>query len=188
MQLPVKSEVQQISHPNGRATDIFPLPANEEFLFELLQHLFSQYWQQIVFGPMIDGAAYEMRCTQGPSKIDLSSGYLSVFFGVPHFHLCIGNISDNVDDELNRRKTHRAEFFRDRDTTGAPVSWGLRLFTGAGEQQLTVLFPNPFVTDDDKIRDKPAWDRLAIWDQLQMRYLGRPADPKDRTANGFTNM
>lgn len=188
MQIPIKPELKKIENANGKITEAFPLPTDEQFLLELLKYIFENFWDQIIFGPIIDGAAYEMRCPSQPTKIDYSSGYLTMFFGVTHFHLCIGDITDNPSDELNKRKTHRAEYYRDLDRIGAPVSWGLRLYTGLGDQQLTILFPNPFVTEDDQIREEPDWARLRVWDQLQERYFGRPVDPKDRLADGFSHM
>jgi hypothetical protein len=45
----------------------------------------------------------------------------------------------------------------------APASWGLRMFNGAGEQQLTTLLPNPFLSaEGDKLVQAPDWSRLAL--------------------------
>jgi hypothetical protein len=57
------------------------LPLDEAFLEEFLTYVFSKYWDQIVFGPMIEGAAYELACPSPPSKIKLFDGYLTVSFG-----------------------------------------------------------------------------------------------------------
>lgn len=174
----------------GAALEVFDLPAEEAFLDELLRHVFETYWDRIVFGPMIQGAAYEIRCPRAPSRIGLMDGYLTIFFGRSHFHLCIGENKGSpkspTPPELARhRRTARAAFFRALDASGAPTSWGLKLDNGAGEQQMTIYFPNPFLSDDDEILAEPDWPRLAVWDALMARTLGRAPDPKDRSAQGF---
>jgi hypothetical protein len=67
------------------------------------------------------------------------------------------------------------------------VSWGLRLFNGQGEQQITVLLPNPFLDPaTDKLRKTPDWARLALWDSLRARWLGLgDPDPIDRSGKCF---
>jgi hypothetical protein len=59
------------------------------------------------------------------------------------------------------------------------------MFNGAGEQQMTVLLPNPFLDDDQHESSAPDWSRLACWDRLRERFLGLSPDPKDRTAQRF---
>ncbi|MEM7221906.1 MAG: hypothetical protein AAF495_02940 [Pseudomonadota bacterium] len=177
--------------PDGSRLELLELPAEEAFLDALLRDIFQRYWQQIVFGPMIQGAAYEIRCPGAPTKIGLADGYLTIFFGRTHFHLCIG---DNCGPAGNptptalrdHRRTKEAAFFRGLDKTGAPVTWGLRLINGAGEPQMTIFFPNPFLSDDDEILAEPQWERLSVWQELLKRYLGQPPDPRDRSAQGFS--
>ena len=66
------------------------------------------------------------------------------------------------------------------------MSWGLRLFNGKEEQQITVLLPNPFLDNDDKILKTPDWSRLDLWDRLRARWLGlAEPDPLDRASKGF---
>lgn len=64
------------------------------------------------------------------------------------------------------------------------MSWGLQLFNGAGEQQITVLLPNPFLdAETDKVLKEPDWSRLALWDKLRARWFGlHKLDPIDRSA------
>ncbi len=52
-----------------RAKQIWPLPTDEAFLEEFLTDLFTRYWDQMIFGPMIEGAAYEMICPRAPSRL-----------------------------------------------------------------------------------------------------------------------
>lgn len=178
--------------PDGAAVDVFPLPTDAASLEELLRDLFRNHWQEITFGPLIQGAAWEMRAAQAPTRIAMLDGYLTIAFGVPHFHICIGEHCGTrrnpVTPELARhRRTARAELYRRRGRSCAPMSWGLRLFNGKGEQQITILLPNPFLDPDtDKVLKTPDWSRLALWDQLRARWLGMPdPDPFDRSGDGF---
>jgi hypothetical protein len=87
-----------------------------------------------------------MRATAPPAHIGLLDGYLTVVFGHSHFHLCIGETKGsrrNPTPEVlaHHRRAARAELYRQIGAGGAPVSWGLRLFNGAGEQQITILLP-----------------------------------------------
>ena len=49
-----------------------------------------QHWDKITFGPLIQGAAWEMRAPHAPSYVGMLDGYLTIAFGASHFHLCIG--------------------------------------------------------------------------------------------------
>ena len=119
-------------------------------------------------------------------------GYLTVAFGASHFHLCVGPTKGPRHDPTppalaRRRQTARAELYRRLDRSGAPTSWGLRLFNGDGEQQVTILLPNPFLSPDrEKVRKTPDWSRLALWDELRARWAGASEpDPFDRSATRF---
>ena len=189
MNLPMQPERQ--IEPDGAPVDVFNLPIDAESLEAILRELFVEHWQDITFGPIIQGAAWEMKAAQAPDKFGMLDGYLTVGFGVPHFHICIGDHrgtrADPVSSELaQHRRTARAELYRRISRDGAPVSWGLRLFNGHGEQQITVLLPNPFLDRDDKIRRDPDWSQLTLWDRLRARWLGlAEADPFDRSGRGF---
>jgi hypothetical protein len=50
---------------------------------------------------------------------------------------------------------------------------------------MTVMLPNPFLSDTQQILDTPDFSRLAAWDHLRGAYLGLPPDPYDRTGTGF---
>jgi hypothetical protein len=183
---------QRIVDPDGATVEVFPLPTDEATLLELLRDLFANHWHDITFGPMVQGAAWEMRAAQAPSKIGVLDGYLTVAFGVPHFHICIGEHkgphNNPVLPELaHHRRTARAELYRRLKRDGTPVSWGVRLFNGKDEQQITVLLPNPYLDrETDKILRKPDWSRLYLWDQLRARWLCQAEpDPLDRSGTGF---
>ena len=177
---------------DGSSIDIFPLPVDEASLEALLRDLFENHWREIVFGPIIEGAAYEFRAPSLPTHIGIFDGYLTIAFGLSHFHICIGphrgSPGNPASPALARhRRMLRAELYRRLDRSGAPVSWGLRLFNGEGEQQITVLLPNPFLDQDsDRCLQTPEWSRLALWDSLRARWLGLDEpDPLDRSGEGF---
>lgn len=183
---------KRIVDPDGATVEVFPLPTDEETLFELMRELFQNHWHEITFGPIIQGAAWEMRAERAPDKIRMFDGYLTVAFGVPHFHICIGEHkgahNNPVSPALARhRRTARAELYRRLKRDGTPLSWGLRLFNGKDEQQITVLLPNPFLHPaTDKVLKTPDWSRLELWDRLRARWLGLDQpDPFDRSGRGF---
>jgi hypothetical protein len=185
---------ERVTDPDGAIVETFPLPADEASLEELLRDLFERHWEKITFGPLIQGAAWEIRTPHPPTHIGMLDGYLTVAFGVSHFHLCIGPHkgprNDPTPEALARhRRTARAEFFRRLDKSGAPVSWGLRLFNGHDEQQATILLPNPFLAPvTDKILKTPDWSRLDLWDRLRAHWLGlTDPDPLDRSGQGFSH-
>ncbi len=184
---------QTMTDPDGATVEIFPLPTDEESLEELLRELFEQHWDKITFGPLIQGAAWEIRAPHAPTQVGMLDGYLTVAFGISHFHLCIGphkgTRSSPTPAVLARhRRTARAELYRRLDKSGAPVSWGLRLFNGHDEQQVTVLLPNPFLSADDKILKTADWSRLELWDRLRERWLGATEpDPLDRSGHGLSH-
>ena len=184
----------RVTDPDRATVEIFPLPSDEMSLEHLLRDLFEKHWDKITFGPLIQGAAWEIRAPHAPTHIGMLDGYLTVAFGASHFHLCIGphkGPSSNPTPEAlaRHRRTARAELYRHLDKSGAPVSWGLRLFNGGGEQQITVLLPNPFLSaDGDKVLKTPVWSRLDLWDRLRARWLDQPEpDPLDRSGRGFTH-
>jgi len=70
-------------------------------------------------------------------------------------------------------------------SNGCPTPWGARLFNGRNDQLMTVMLPNPFLTNDQQIRDQPVWSQLELWDRLRARFLGLDPAPLDRSGNGF---
>jgi hypothetical protein len=166
--------------------EIFALSTDEAELRALLSELFTEHWDSIRFGTLIQGSVFEIAAPNAPHGITMLDGYLTVDFGSWHFHLCIGEHRGSPGHPVSaslaqHRRTARAEFYRIVNG-GAPSSWGLRLFNGAGEQQLTVMLPNPFLSEEHGLLDTPDWTRLAVWDALRSRYLGLDTDPRDRSA------
>jgi len=185
----------RVVETDGAAVEIFPLSTDPADLEALLRDLFENHWREIIFGPLIQGAAWEIRAPGAPRRVGMLDGYMTVAFDAWHFHLCIGphkgTRRNPTPPALARhRRTARAELYRRLDRDGAPVSWGLRLFNGEGEQQITILLPNPFLDPEtDKILKTPDWSRLALWDRLRQRWLDfADSDPQDRAGRGFRHV
>jgi hypothetical protein len=147
----------------------------EEALLALMKDLFETHWSQIVFGPCIQGAVFEVRLVEPPKKLTVLDGYLTVDVGDWHFHLCIGNhrgTKTNPTSETlaNIRRASKAAFFRGMDNSCTGGSWGFRMWNGADEQMLTVFFPNPYLSDRFKPQ-KPDWTRLKLWNDMRQKYL-----------------
>lgn len=174
-----------VDTPDGGTEHLWPLPTDEATLLDLIGTLFTDHWQQIRFGPLIEGAAWEVGAPCAPVGITMNDGYATVDFGAWHFHLCIGEHTGSGPELAGIRRCSRAELYRRIGSDGAPVSWGVRLFNGRGEQMTTVLLPNPFLTDRQEVLDAPDFSRLAVWDSLRALFLGLPEDPLDRTGKGF---
>lgn len=179
-----------VSEPGMGTLEVFSLDTSEPFLHDLIKELFENHWRNIVFGSLIQGAVFEIRAPNAPTRISLLDGYLTVNFGAWHFHLCIGahkGSRTNLTEAAlaDHRRTARAELYRVLDRHQAPASWGLRLMNGAGEQQMTIFLPNPFLDADDQILKIADWSRLALWDDLRQKHLRLGPDDRDRAAQGF---
>lgn len=176
---------------DGRATgERWSAPLDQDWLEGFLRDVFEDHHEGLSFGPIIEGAAYEMRPPGKPQRVTVSDGYLTVFYGRQgHFHLCIGRNegaqTSGGEALIRRRAPGKAEFFRGFDRDGAPVMWGFRMRNGAEEPMLDLFFPNPFITDDDQLADAPDWSRLATWEHVRNRWIGAPDDGRDRLGKGF---
>ena len=180
-----------VTEPGNGTLDLFPIDTSEETLVALCTELFRDHWEAIRFGILIQGSVLEIRAPGAPVKVAMMDGYLTVAFESWHMHLCIGEhkgLDKPVEPEVARhRRTARAEFYRRLDDSERPISWGLRLFNGKDEQQLTVFLPNAMLDDDDQLIEPPDWSRLRLWDALRERYLGVGPDARDRTAPRFVH-
>ena len=94
---------ETVTEPDGRVTELFDLPPDEATLLRLFKLLFEEHASEIIFGPCIQGAVFEIHVDQ-PAELTMLDGYLTVDLGTWHFHLCIGE--------------HRA-------TTGSPLPGGV---------------------------------------------------------------
>jgi len=165
--------------------ELFPLETGEATLRALLTDIFRNHWQEIVFGTLVQGAVFEIRAPNAPRRIGYLDGYLTVDFGAWHFHVCIGPHTQARPEVARIRPTARAELYRRLDQDGAANGWGLRLFNGRDEQQMTVFLPHPYIDAGDKVRKQADWSRLALWDKLRREYLGLAPDDVDRKSRGF---
>jgi hypothetical protein len=168
--------------------EVFPIEIDGEILLDLLTELFEQHWRSIHFGPLIQGAAYELKAIRQP-RLSMLDGYLTIDLGDSHFHVCIAEHKGEPDHPVSlelarRRQCAHAELQR-MWTDGAPRSWMFRMFNGDGDQQLTVLLPNPFLSDEQQHLPEPDWSRLSLWDGLRARHLSLPPDPADRLGKRF---
>lgn len=147
----------------------------EAALLSLMRDLFETHWSTIVFGPCIQGAVFEIRLSGPPQKVSMLDGYLTVDLGPWHFHLCLGEHKGTKANPTppalaNLRRASKAAFFRSMGKSCAGGSWGFRMWNGAGEQMMTVFFPNPYLDERFKPQ-KPDWRRLALWNELRAKYL-----------------
>jgi nitrile hydratase accessory protein len=178
----------RVDEPGNGDVEIFPIAVDEETLRGALEGLFTRWWRHIRFGPIIQGAVYELQAPHEP-ELSMLDGYLTIGFERWHVHLCIGEHVGSpghpVDPAVARlRRCTYAELARIW-TEGAPVSWMFRMYNGASEQQLTVLLPNPFLDDDQFPLPEPDWSRLECWDELRRSLLTLEPDERDRSGTRF---
>lgn len=164
--------ITTVQNLDGSTTEYTEIELVQGRLEQLFRQLFEEHWRELIFGPCIQGAVFEICLTEKPKKVAMLDGYLTVDTGPWHFHLCIGEHKDAPTPELaHQRRVSRAAFFRDmRERGQVKGSWGLRLWNGLGEQMITIFLPNPYLTEERKIRKKPDWTRLTLWEQLRREY------------------
>jgi len=156
--------------PGGSVTEYDEVPVGGDAVERLLTELFSEHWAEVFAGPVIEGAAYEIRFTAKPA-LSMLDGYLTVDVGAWHFHLCVGDHRGAATpEEAARRRVARAAFFHADGGSCVPGSWGLRLWNGHGEQMITVFFPNPWLDDEQQRTREPRWEKTALWKDLRRRY------------------
>ena len=163
--------------------ELFPLPTDEEILSGILRDCLAE-WANIRIGLLIPGAVWEIKPPREP-RIGYLDGYLTVDFQEWHLHLCIGASKSSPPEVARLRRATRAELYRRLNPDHQPTSWGFRLFNGGGQQQITVLLPNPHLDERQNYMENPDWNRLYLWDRLREKYLATGEDPVDRTAPGF---
>ena len=75
---------ETLTEPDGRASELFDLPHDEDNLFRLFKLLFEQYAAEITFGPCIQGAVFEIHVDK-PAELTMLDGYLTVDLGIVAF-------------------------------------------------------------------------------------------------------
>jgi len=155
---------------DGTTTEYDEVPIDGDRVERLLRELLTQHWAHISFGPIIQGAAWEIRFTAAPT-LSMLDGYLTADTGAWHVHLCVGDTSGDGGQRLAQaRRVARAAFFRTVGGTCSPATYGLRLWNGLGEQMVTVLFPSPYFDDQSNRLREPDWTRTTLWEELRRRY------------------
>ena len=71
---PDSPQSRRVFEAGNGTLEIFDLPISEPVLFELLKDLFENYWQEIVFGILIQGAAWEIKAPAKPESVNLYDG------------------------------------------------------------------------------------------------------------------
>lgn len=178
---------KRVASVDGRTEEVWPLPLDRPFLFDLFHELFDEHWDKITWGPLIPGAAYELKCPGKPERITLSElGYFTVHWGVKgHFHLCLGAGPKMDPIQARLRSPASVELVRRLDGDEMPISWSIRMRNGGGDPQITVILPNPHLLPEDRIASEPDWGRLALWEDLFPRLTGHPNDGRDRLGKGY---
>ena len=162
-----------VREADGSVTEYTEVAVHGDTVERLMSEVFGAHWAAISAGPIVDGAAYEIRFTAEP-KLSMLDGYLTVDTGPWHFHLCVNDHRGAATPELARlRRVARAAFFRTDGGSCVPGAWGLRLWNGRGEQMITVYFPNPWLDETlERIRE-PRWEVTVLWEDLRARYAER---------------
>ena len=76
---------RRVDEPGNGLVEVFSLPTNEETLLRLLEKVF-EHWQTVQFGPIIQGAAYEIKAPCAP-RITVLDGYATLDFKQWHMHV-----------------------------------------------------------------------------------------------------
>lgn len=164
---------EMVEHLDGSVTEYSYFEPSAEVMEKVVKVLFEGHWREVVVGPCIEGAVFEVRFVEAP-KLSMLDGYLTVNLGPWHFHLCIAEHKGNRSPELARkRQVARVALFETRgQRCGGGRSWGLRMWNGFGEQMTTVFLPNPSLSDELRPLREPDWERLRLWYELRHQFLG----------------
>lgn len=154
---------------DGTTTEYDEVSVAGDRVERLLTELLTDHWADVTVGPILEGAAFEIRFT-APPTLSMLDGYLTVDTGPWHFHLCVGDHRGSPAPLAKIRRVARAAFFRSSGSTCVPTSWGLRLWNGRAEQMITIYFPNPHYDEATERRQAPDWTKTALWESFRRRY------------------
>jgi hypothetical protein len=76
--------------PDGSTTESFEVSVAGAHVEALMREVFTAHWAHVAVGPIIEGAAWEIRFA-APPKVTMLDGYLTVDPGAWHFHLCVND-------------------------------------------------------------------------------------------------
>lgn len=180
--LPRRVTPMQCSHredlPNGAWIEFEEFPVDIAVTAPLLHALFTEYWQEIGVGHMVDGSVLELELSQPPKTCRLYDGYLTVVAEGWHLHLCLepnqGGPNSSTPDELRQRRlVHKGAFYRRFNAKGQARSWGIQFWNGAGIKMMNLFLPNPFVGENDDLlpEHRPNLDKLALYEELRRIYV-----------------
>src|SRR5260370_13468287 len=125
--------------PGGGVTEYDEISVRGDTVERLLSELFSRHWAEIFAGPVIEGAAYEIRFTAKPA-VSMLDGYLTADVRPWHFHLCVGeHRGAATPEQAGIRRAARAAFFPTDAGTCAPRSRRPPPRTALGEPMITVF-------------------------------------------------
>ncbi|MET0388451.1 MAG: hypothetical protein ABW321_20945 [Polyangiales bacterium] len=163
-----------------RKAQIAEVPVEQRgTLLGLCYELFVGRWNEVQFGPCIQGSVFELQLGAEPSHISYLDGYLTLYLeqASSHMHLCLGahtGLKHTTPSELARvRQCTRVAFARTLGENRQPHSWAIQLWNGAGEQMITFFLPSPFLDMERQKRlREPVWSHLDLWNDLRARYLG----------------
>lgn len=171
--------------------EIWKLSLDENFLLSFMTDVFKNHWQGMRFGPIIPGAAYELKVSSAPKSVTYDSGYLTVMYdNGGHFHLCLGEFIGSTDNptsqaDRNHRKPSKAQIFRSYGKDEKPNSWGFEMWNGHNEPMISIFFSNPFLSDQDTLPDVADFSRLKSWREISKQWLGRDPETIDEQGKGF---
>ena len=173
---PITGMRESVEDLNGIVTEYSYITPTEETTCELTRLLFEERWSEIIVGPCVEGAVFEIRFEKAPKKVSYLDGYVTVDLGHWHFHLCVGAHKGARSAELAaKRRVAKLAFFETKDNRCiGGSSYGLRMWNGFGEQMTTIFLPNPRLSDEMNVLKEPQWDRLRLWFELRNRFLGEP--------------
>ena len=174
---PITGVRENVEDLSGSVTEYSYVTPTEETMLDLTKLLFEEHWRDIIVGPCIEGAIFEIRFAEAPKKVSVSDGYLTVDLGHWHFHLCITNHKGTRSPELReKRRIAKLAFFETKGNKclAGSSSYGLRMWNGFDEQMTTIFLPNPKLSDEMQVLKEPQWERLRLWYELRNRFLGEP--------------
>src|SRR5438094_10615278 len=96
---------------DGTVTTYDELDVEGDRVERLLTELFTEHWPAVTVGPLVEGAAYEIRFPVA-ARVSMPDGHLTLDTRPWHFHLCVGDHRGTPSSELVRiPRAARSAFF-----------------------------------------------------------------------------